>query len=52
MRVDRGKAIHKDVAGERHYFCSERCLHAFEVDSHAREAKPSHEEEATYAREQ
>jgi YHS domain-containing protein len=52
MRVDRAKAIHKDVAGERHYFCSEHCLHAFEVDSYARQAKDSHEEEAACAHEQ
>jgi uncharacterized membrane protein YraQ (UPF0718 family)/YHS domain-containing protein len=32
MKVDRARAIHKDVAGARYYFCSEHCLHAFEVD--------------------
>jgi hypothetical protein len=32
MKVDRGKAIRMDVAGETHYFCSQHCLHAFEVD--------------------
>jgi YHS domain-containing protein len=32
MKVDRGKAIHKDLAGEHYYFCSGHCLHAFEVD--------------------
>ncbi len=31
MKVDRGKAIRKDVAGETYYFCSEHCLHAFEA---------------------
>jgi uncharacterized protein len=30
MTVDRGKAITKDVDGERHYFCSAHCLAAFE----------------------
>jgi YHS domain-containing protein/uncharacterized membrane protein YraQ (UPF0718 family) len=32
MKVDRGKAVLKDFAGERFYFCSEHCLHAFEAD--------------------
>jgi uncharacterized protein len=33
MKVDRAKAIRKDFAGETFYFCSEHCLHAFEVGS-------------------
>jgi YHS domain-containing protein/uncharacterized membrane protein YraQ (UPF0718 family) len=32
MKVDRDKAIRKDVAGETYFFCSEHCLHAFEAD--------------------
>jgi YHS domain-containing protein len=32
MKVDRAKAISKDFAGQRFYFCSEHCLHAFELD--------------------
>jgi uncharacterized protein len=32
MKVDRARAIRKDVAGETYYFCSEHCLHAFEAD--------------------
>jgi uncharacterized membrane protein YraQ (UPF0718 family)/YHS domain-containing protein len=32
MKVDRGRAIRKDFAGESYYFCSEHCLHAFEVE--------------------
>src|SRR5262249_43191095 len=36
MKVDRAKAVTKEVAGERVYFCSEHCLHAFE-------AEPGHE---------
>ena len=32
MRVDRGRALHMDFAGERFYFCSHHCLHAFELD--------------------
>jgi uncharacterized membrane protein YraQ (UPF0718 family)/YHS domain-containing protein len=30
MRVDRTKALRLDFAGETYYFCSKRCLHAFE----------------------
>jgi uncharacterized membrane protein YraQ (UPF0718 family) len=33
MKVDRAKAVRKEVAGETYYFCSEHCLHAFETDS-------------------
>jgi uncharacterized membrane protein YraQ (UPF0718 family)/YHS domain-containing protein len=32
MKVDRAKAIRRDFAGQSYYFCSEHCLHAFEVD--------------------
>jgi uncharacterized protein len=32
MKVDRKKALTMDFAGETHYFCSEHCLHAFEID--------------------
>jgi uncharacterized protein len=32
MKVDRAKAVRMDFAGETHYFCSDHCLHAFEVD--------------------
>jgi uncharacterized membrane protein YraQ (UPF0718 family)/YHS domain-containing protein len=31
MKVDRAKAIHKQVGEETLYFCSEHCLHAFET---------------------
>jgi uncharacterized membrane protein YraQ (UPF0718 family)/YHS domain-containing protein len=31
MKVDRRKAIRIDFAGEIHYFCSEHCLHAYEL---------------------
>jgi uncharacterized protein len=30
MKVDRAKAVRKDVAGQAYYFCSEHCMHAFE----------------------
>ncbi len=32
MKVDRGKAVSKQLAGQTFYFCSEHCLHAFESD--------------------
>jgi uncharacterized membrane protein YraQ (UPF0718 family)/YHS domain-containing protein len=32
MKVDRGKAVRKDLAGDTYLFCSEHCLHAFEAD--------------------
>jgi uncharacterized membrane protein YraQ (UPF0718 family)/YHS domain-containing protein len=32
MKVDRAKAVTKDFGGETFYFCSEHCLHAFELD--------------------
>src|SRR4051812_28208302 len=32
MKVDRVKAITKQVAGDTFYFCSEHCLHAFEAE--------------------
>jgi uncharacterized membrane protein YraQ (UPF0718 family)/YHS domain-containing protein len=37
MKVDKAKAIQIDFAGETFYFCSEHCLHAFEVN---RETEP------------
>jgi uncharacterized membrane protein YraQ (UPF0718 family)/YHS domain-containing protein len=44
MKVDRDKAVVLDVGGRRVYFCSEHCLHAFDlqapVGTHA-EAQPS-----------
>ncbi|MGI8427870.1 MAG: permease [Solirubrobacteraceae bacterium] len=32
MKVDRQKAVTIDYANETHYFCSEHCLHAFELE--------------------
>jgi uncharacterized membrane protein YraQ (UPF0718 family)/YHS domain-containing protein len=32
MKVDREKAVTKEVGGEMYYFCSTGCLHAFEAD--------------------
>lgn len=33
MKVDRHKAVTMDFVSETHYFCSDHCLHAFEVDA-------------------
>jgi YHS domain-containing protein len=32
MTVDKSKARAHDFGGQRHYFCSEHCLHAFEAE--------------------
>ena len=32
MKVDRDKAVTKELGGETYYFCSTGCLHAFEAD--------------------
>lgn len=32
MKVDRDKAVTKELGGETYYFCSNHCLHAFEAD--------------------
>ncbi len=32
MKVDRDKAVTKEFGGRTYYFCSDHCLHAFEVD--------------------
>jgi len=32
MKVDRDKAVTKELGGETYYFCSTHCLHAFEAD--------------------
>jgi uncharacterized membrane protein YraQ (UPF0718 family) len=36
MKVDRQKAVSKELGGETLYFCSDHCLHAFEAEPHAR----------------
>jgi uncharacterized protein len=35
MKVDKAKAIRMDFGEETFYFCSEHCLHAFEVSTHS-----------------
>jgi YHS domain-containing protein len=33
MKVDRARAVRKDIGGETFYFCSEHCLHAYEAEA-------------------
>ena len=40
MKVDRAKAIRMDFGEETFYFCSEHCLHAFEVEPQAHRGEP------------
>jgi uncharacterized membrane protein YraQ (UPF0718 family)/YHS domain-containing protein len=32
MKVDRSKAVTKEIGGEIYYFCSDHCLHTFETE--------------------
>jgi len=52
MRVDRAKAVQKDLAGQTYYFCSEHCLHAFEVnpDQYRHAGSPPSDPHAAHAR--
>jgi uncharacterized membrane protein YraQ (UPF0718 family)/YHS domain-containing protein len=49
MKVDRGKAIRMEFAGKTHYFCSEHCLHAYELDPDDHEHGSAHKPEAHHA---
>jgi uncharacterized membrane protein YraQ (UPF0718 family)/YHS domain-containing protein len=40
MKVDKVKAIRMDFGEESFYFCSQHCLHAFEVDPEAHRGEP------------
>ncbi len=42
MKVDRAKAVQKQLAGETYYFCTDDCLHAFEAD-------PAHHDDSSTA---
>jgi uncharacterized membrane protein YraQ (UPF0718 family)/YHS domain-containing protein len=48
MKVDRAKAIAKDLGGETYYFCSDHCLHAFEAGP-ANARRNDHERDAAHA---
>src|SRR5919202_266643 len=49
MKVDRARAIHKEVAGQTYHFCSEHCLHAFEADPDRYRHRPARARQATHA---
>ncbi|MEA2152893.1 MAG: uncharacterized protein QOI18_1126 [Solirubrobacteraceae bacterium] len=49
MKVDKAKAVRMDFGEETFYFCSEHCLHAFEVDRRAQPGEPSGTQESTAA---
>jgi uncharacterized membrane protein YraQ (UPF0718 family)/YHS domain-containing protein len=40
MKVDKAKAVRMDFGEETIYFCSEHCLHAFEVNPHSHSSAP------------
>jgi uncharacterized membrane protein YraQ (UPF0718 family)/YHS domain-containing protein len=44
MKVDRDKAVRKELAGETLYFCTQRCLHAFEASP---QPAPTHTDQVT-----
>ena len=44
MKVDRAKALTKEVAGETYYFCSSQCMDAFEADREQHLADGAHAE--------
>ena len=41
MKVDRSRAVVKEVDGRKLYFCSDHCWHAFEADPESRGARRS-----------
>jgi uncharacterized membrane protein YraQ (UPF0718 family) len=52
MKVDRSKAVVKEVEGEKLYFCSDHCWHAFEADPGRYRhggAEPHHQEGHAHA---
>jgi uncharacterized membrane protein YraQ (UPF0718 family)/YHS domain-containing protein len=54
MKVDRSKAVVKEVNGEKLYFCSDHCWHAFEADPEhylhgGHEAHEHHDHEHAHA---
>ncbi len=50
MKVDRAKAVRKELAGETFFFCTEKCLHAFELDPGRPDRGPAEEAKRQYAR--
>jgi uncharacterized membrane protein YraQ (UPF0718 family) len=50
MKVDRSKAVRKQVSGQTLYFCSDHCWHAFEVEPRRYvEQLPDQDAEAAHA---
>jgi len=51
MKVDRAKAVTKEIDGQTYSFCSNRCLHAFEADpeKYRRGNAPADDEHAAHA---
>jgi len=51
MKVDREKAVTKELGGETYSFCSEHCLHAFEAapDKYLRGNAPADHAHADHA---
>jgi YHS domain-containing protein len=51
MNVDRAKAITKELGGEKSYFCSNHCMHAFEADpeQYLRRSASAHHEHVAHA---
>jgi uncharacterized protein len=50
MKVDRARAVTKELGGERFYFCSDHCLHAFEARLGHADHRPVHQREVAHAR--
>jgi uncharacterized membrane protein YraQ (UPF0718 family) len=51
MKVDRAKALTRELGGQTFYFCSEHCLHAFEADREGQRADRPEGAEVAYVRE-
>jgi uncharacterized membrane protein YraQ (UPF0718 family)/YHS domain-containing protein len=49
MKVDKTKAVRMDFGAETFYFCSEHCLHTFEIDPNRFRGDHAHEAQAAHA---
>jgi uncharacterized protein len=49
MKVDKARAIRRDLAGGTFYFCSQHCLHSFELNAGERPAHAEATVEAAHA---
>jgi YHS domain-containing protein len=52
MKVDRQKAVTKEIGDQTYYFCSTHCLHAFEADPgrYRHDSEATEHEHAAHAR--